>query len=111
MSLAELGFPGKSRLKALLDHFSIIDDPREPWRVAQPLREVLLLVGIGVAAGLAATAGLTRLIQTQLFGVTPHDPRTLVLAAFCLVAVACAAGYIPALRASRIDAMRALRYE
>ena len=78
------------------------------WMV---MREVLLLVGIGIAAGLAATAGLTRLVQTQLFGVTPHDPGTLVLAAFGLLAVACAAGYIPAVRASRIDAMRALRYE
>ncbi|WP_438501475.1 ISAs1 family transposase [Methylosinus sp. 3S-1] len=44
MSLAFAVFKEKSRLKALLDHFSIIDDPREPWRVAHPLREVLLLV-------------------------------------------------------------------
>jgi len=78
------------------------------WMV---MREVLLLVSIGVAAGLVATAGLTRLVQTQLFGITPHDPGTLAIAAFCLIAVACIAGYIPALRASRIDAMRALRYE
>jgi predicted transposase YbfD/YdcC len=44
MSLAFAVFKEKSRLKALLDHFSIIDDPREPWRVAHPLGEVLLLV-------------------------------------------------------------------
>ena len=44
MSLAFAVFKEKSRLEALLDHFSIIDDPREPWRVAHPLREVLLLV-------------------------------------------------------------------
>ena len=43
-SLAFAVFKEKSRLKALLDHFSIIDDPREPWRVAHPLHEVLLLV-------------------------------------------------------------------
>ena len=78
------------------------------WMV---MREVLLLVAIGLAAGLAATVGLTRLVQTQLFGITPHDPVTLALAAFSLAAVACAAGYIPALRASRVDAMHALRYE
>ena len=78
------------------------------WMV---MREALLLVGIGVAAGLVATAGLTRLVQTQLFGIAPHDPGTLAIAAFCLTAVACLAGYIPARRASRIDAMRALRYE
>ena len=78
------------------------------WMV---MREVLLLVCLGVLAGLAATAALTRLVQTQLFGITPHDPSTLVFAVLGLAAVACAAGYIPALRASRVDAMRALRYE
>jgi predicted transposase YbfD/YdcC len=47
MTMTELaGFP-RSRLKALLDHFSIIEDPREPWRVAHPLPEVLLLVVCG----------------------------------------------------------------
>jgi predicted transposase YbfD/YdcC len=50
MSLAELDFPGKSRLRALLDHFAIIDDPREPWRVAHPLAEVLLVVVCGTIA-------------------------------------------------------------
>ena len=37
----------KPRLKALLEHFSVIEDPREPWRVAHPLPEVLLLVVCG----------------------------------------------------------------
>jgi predicted transposase YbfD/YdcC len=50
MSLAYAVFGEKSRLKALLDHFAIIDDPREPWRVAHPLREVLLLVVCGSMA-------------------------------------------------------------
>jgi predicted transposase YbfD/YdcC len=44
MSLAFAVFREKSRLRSLLDHFSVIDDPREPWRVAHPLGEVLLLV-------------------------------------------------------------------
>ncbi|HTS47240.1 MAG TPA: ABC transporter permease [Bryobacteraceae bacterium] len=78
------------------------------WMV---MREVLLLVSGGLALGLVATGALTRFVQTQLFGVTPHDPSTLAAAALSLAAVACAAGYIPALRASRVDAMRALRYE
>ncbi len=78
------------------------------WMV---MREVLLLVAIGIAAGLAASVVLTRLVQTQLFGIAAHDPVTLALATAGLAAVACAAGYIPALRASQIDAMRALRYE
>jgi predicted transposase YbfD/YdcC len=47
MSIAELEGLGKSRLKALLDHFGDIEDPREPWRVAHPLPEVLLLVVCG----------------------------------------------------------------
>ena len=50
MSLAIIEFGAKSRLRALLDHFSIIADPREPWRVAHPLPEVLLLVVCGTIA-------------------------------------------------------------
>ena len=47
MSVALLESLPKSRLKALLDHFGQIEDPREPWRVAHPLPEVLLLVVCG----------------------------------------------------------------
>src|SRR5258708_35714184 len=50
MSLAIIEFGAKSRLRALLDHFSIIADPREPWRVAHPLPEVLLLGVCGTIA-------------------------------------------------------------
>jgi predicted transposase YbfD/YdcC len=50
MSLAFALFEEKSRLKSLLDHFSTIDDPREPWRVAHPLPEVLLLAVCGTMA-------------------------------------------------------------
>jgi predicted permease len=78
------------------------------WMV---MREVLALVCVGLAAGLAGAFVLAKLIQAQLYGVNGHDPVTLAMAAISLAAVACAAGYIPALRASRVDAMRALRYE
>jgi predicted transposase YbfD/YdcC len=50
MSLAFAVFGEKPRLKALLEHLSVIEDPREPWRVAHPLREVLLLVVCGSMA-------------------------------------------------------------
>jgi hypothetical protein len=50
MSLTDLLLPERSRLRVLLDHFAIIDDPREPWRVAHPLPEVLLLVVCGTIA-------------------------------------------------------------
>jgi predicted permease len=78
------------------------------WMV---MREVLLLVAIGVVAGVIFSLMLTRVVQSQLFGLTPHDPLTLMLATVALALVACAAGYIPALRASRLDPMAALRYE
>ena len=52
-----------------------------------------------------------RAVQSQLYGLTAHDPSTLVLAAAGLGLVACAAGYLPALRASRLDPIVALRYE
>jgi predicted permease len=75
------------------------------------MREVLVLVGIGLVAGLGASLALTRFVQAQLYGLTANDPITLAVATVGLALVACAAGYIPALRASRVDAMEALRYE
>jgi predicted permease len=75
------------------------------------MREVVVLVAIGVAGGLAASLALTRYVQSQLFGVTRTDPATMALAALGLAVVACLAGYIPAVRASRSDPMHALRYE
>jgi len=78
------------------------------WMV---MREVLVLVAVGVVIGVGAALALTRIVQSQLFGLTPHDPLTLGLATAALAFVACAAGYIPAFRASQLDPMKALRYE
>jgi predicted permease len=75
------------------------------------LRESLLLVLVGIAAGLPAALAVPRLVSTLLFGLSPADPASMLLAALALLAVALAAGYIPARRASRVSPMDALRYE
>jgi predicted permease len=66
---------------------------------------------LGVAVGIAAALGLTRLMSSQLFGVTAHDPLTFVEVAVILLVVAVLACYIPARRAMRVDPLEALRYE
>ena len=71
----------------------------------------LRLVAIGVACGLAGSLALTRVLQSQLFGVTTHDPLTFAGIAALLTAVAVAACLIPALRATKVDPMVALRAE
>ncbi len=78
------------------------------WMV---MREVLFLIAIGVLVGLPAAVGLSRLVRNQLYGLAPHDPTTLFLSTIMLVAVACLAGFMPALRASRVDPTLALRHE
>jgi ABC-type antimicrobial peptide transport system permease subunit len=54
-------------------------------------------------------AGVSRLAQSILFGITPHDPLTLVTTAIVLVAVVLAASWLPARRAARIDPVTAMR--
>jgi len=75
------------------------------------LRETLLLALIGVAAGLAAAAALTRLAATMLYNLKPTDPLTFIASALLLTIIALASGFFPARRASSIDPMHALRHE
>jgi predicted permease len=73
------------------------------------VRQGLVLGTLGVAIGSAVSYGATRLMRSQLFGVTTHDPVTFTLVSAILVATAVAASYLPARRATRIDPLEALR--
>ena len=71
----------------------------------------LSLVCAGVVVGLAASLGLTRVMESFLYGVKPTDALTFGAASVLLVAVAALAAWIPARRAARVDPLIALRYE
>jgi putative ABC transport system permease protein len=75
------------------------------------IRSGLILAMVGIGIGMGVSFGLTRLLSSLLFGVTPTDPLTFVIIVLMLAAVAILASYIPARRASKVDPMVALRYE
>jgi predicted permease len=75
------------------------------------MREVLLLLVVGLGVGIPAALGLGRYVASQLYGIQAHDPTITSLTVVLLTVVAAAAGFVPALRASRIDPILALRYE
>jgi ABC-type antimicrobial peptide transport system permease subunit len=75
------------------------------------MRQGMAITLIGVAIGLGGAFGLTRLIATQLFSVKATDPATFATVTAVIVAVAVAATLAPALRATRIDPLTALREE
>jgi ABC-type antimicrobial peptide transport system permease subunit len=78
------------------------------WMV---MREVLLLLVIGLAVGIPAAMALGRTVSSQLYGIQPNDPRMAAWTVLLLTVVSAVAGLIPAHRASRIDPILALRYE
>jgi predicted permease len=71
----------------------------------------LILTLLGVVIGLAASLGATRLLESQLFGVTPTDPVTFVVAPILLLTVALLAALVPARRATNVDPLIAIRQE
>lgn len=75
------------------------------------LKQGLVLAGSGVAVGLIAAVGLTRLMSALLFGVDPVDPITYGTVSLVLVAVALLASYVPSRRAARVDPAEALRVD
>jgi ABC-type antimicrobial peptide transport system permease subunit len=75
------------------------------------LRQSLTLTLVGTVAGLSGAVAVTRYVKGMLFGLSPVDPATLVAVSLVFGVVAALASYLPARRATRIDAMEALRYE
>ena len=83
--------------------------PRDVRRLV--IGEVIGVVGGGALLGIAGAVVMGRLLRSQLFGVSPLDPASLVAASVLLVAIGVSAAYVPARRAARIDPMEALRAE
>ena len=79
--------------------------------LALVMAEGARLIGVGAASGLLAAFWLTRLLRNQLFEVRPGDPVVFICALLLLAAVALLACFLPALRATKINPMEALRYE
>ena len=75
------------------------------------VRMGLRLVAIGVAIGLAGSFGVTRVIASQLWGISPHDPTTIAGVVAVIALAGASACYFPARRAMTVDPIIALRYE
>jgi ABC-type antimicrobial peptide transport system permease subunit len=75
------------------------------------MREVLVLAGAGIALAIVASYALGGVVESQLLGVSGRDPLVMASATAGLALVSFLAGYLPALRASRVDPLSALRYE
>ena len=78
------------------------------WMV---LREVLGLAAVGLTIGASTALATSKFVESFLYGIRHNDPRALTVAVVTLVGAALLAGYVPALKASRIDPMTAIRHE
>ena len=75
------------------------------------MKDVLLLLAIGLAVGIPTAIGMGRFVASQLYGIKANDPSIAAASMIAMIMVATLAGLIPAQRASRIDPILALRYE
>jgi putative ABC transport system permease protein len=75
------------------------------------LRQSLVLIGIGLGGGVAGALVMTRVMSSQLYGITARDPMTYIGVTVILTAVALLASYVPAVRATKVDPITALRYD
>ncbi len=75
------------------------------------MKEVLIMLGLGLAIGVPSAIALGQYVSSQLYGIKGNDPWIAGSAVVVLIVVACLAGFIPAHRASRIDPILALRFE
>jgi len=73
------------------------------------LRQASLMVLAGLVVGIPAAIGVASLLRSQLYGLAPDDPMTILFAVSLMTAVASLASYLPARRAMRVDPMVALR--
>ena len=82
------------------------------WSVMRlVIREAAMLLVFGLLIGTALTAGVARITKSLLYGLEPHDPLSIMMAILLLAVVSLCATVVPALRASQLDPMQALREE
>jgi predicted permease len=98
-----------SRTRELGLRMALGADPLAVMRML--LGQVAVTIVVGLALGLPSTWALTRIVESQLYGIKPHDPVSLLAACATVTGIAILAAFFPAQRAMRIDPGRALRYE
>ena len=104
-----VSFAVSRRVKEIGIRMTLGADARSVMRLI--LRQAMRPVVLGAVLGIAASAGVSQVLSSMLFGMSTLDPVAFVLVPLFLMAVALLASYVPASRATRVDPMVALRYE